>query len=288
MGTEVSLSFVCADKETADTMAQHAFATIHTYEQRFSRFLPKSDVTLLNQHGTHVVSDVCIAVLERSLELARLTNYAFNPLVQVATLGYKDPDPHHTHNIHMTQDTSYSTDIGLIAYDRTSNRVTLGPAQQIDFGGILKGYLAHLLADDCIHTQSTCTGCIVNIGGDIATRGVDVVHSPFIFLLYNPIVETERPVTIQDASLATSGTYARHWQTDKGPQHHIVDSTTQKNPTQDVVAVSIIAQDGAYTEALTKLFLTRGVTEALRLLPPETQHYKYFAVLANGDSVHNL
>ncbi len=285
MGTNVTLSFVCPSKSQADTIAEHVFSIIHDYELKFSRFLPNSELTILNQVGTHHVSDEFIAVLKCSLSLARLTQGNFNPLVQVARLGYtRTFDTLTTEHVTIEPvDTRYSTDLDLCHIDHDSNIVKLGTGQALDFGGILKGYLSGLLADMVTETYSSCTGCIINIGGDLATRGVDEFHEPFIFFLYNPVTDVETPVAIRDKSLATSGTYARRWESSAGVQHHIVDSLTHKNPTIAIPEVSVLAEDGAMTEALTKLFLTRGVEEAVRIAPPHVHDYQYFIVSNSGE-----
>lgn len=287
MGTEVSLSFVCNDKNEADEMARFTFATIHEYELKFSRFLPTSELALLNKNSSKVVSEEFIQVLKRSLDLAELTKHAFNPLVQVSTLGYRT-NYSNTPNTVLVDIEDYNTDLSKVIIDSETNKVTLGPKQKLDFGGILKGYLAAQIADQIMITHPNFQGCIINIGGDLATRGVDELHEPFIFFLYNPIIDSEIPLAIKNTSLATSGTYTRRWYTNQGIKHHIVDSTNRKNPTIDSVAVSLICKDGAKSEALTKLFLTKGETVAINTVSPEQHAYQYFLVTNNGDTKSNI
>lgn len=283
MGTEVTLSFVCLDRVLSETMAQHVFTIIRKYESIFSRFLPESELSRLNKNGQAIVSSVFMEVVVRSLELAKLTDDAFNPLVQVKRLGYHSTYTALNKQSVQSDGTLYSTDLSSITIAPKTNTITLGSEQQLDFGGILKGYLANLLADEVKENYPTCTGCIINIGGDIATRGYDEFHEPFIFFLYNPVTGEEIPVALKDKSLASSGTYARVWKTKSGINHHIVDSTSQRNPDQNLMTVSIIAQDGALTEALTKLFLTRGVELAVQVAPPQIYNYQYFTVSSTGD-----
>lgn len=288
MGTDVSLTFVCEEAVVADALAAEIFATIHDYELRFSRFLPDSELSCLNQQGTLTVSTDFIAVLEKSIELYTFTAGAFNPLLQVRALGYTNTFAGIRNTTSTLAPTTYSTDLEKITINHTTHEVTLHPNQQLDFGGILKGYLATKLADDITKSCPACTGAIINIGGDIATRGLDELHEPFIFELYNPVTGEEIPTTLTNTALASSGTYARVWQTSEGKRHHIIDATSLQNPTQNLVAVSIVHRDGAMTEALTKLFLVTGVTEALKRAPTNRHHYHYFAVSSDGTIVTNL
>lgn len=287
MGTTVSLSFICKDKQKADELASLTFAKIAQYEQKFSRFLPTSELSLLNQERSRIMSPEFIAVLKRSLELTKLTKLAFNPLVQVSSLGYTQSFK----NLPSTNTISsnpYDTNPNNIEINFYTNRVTLGETQKLDFGGILKGYMAAMLADQIMSTHFECQGCIINIGGDLATRGVTDIHEPFIFFLYNPVTDREIEIPIRNYSLATSGTYARNWQTNVGKMHHVVDSESRKNPDIDGTSVSILCTDGAMSEALTKLFLTRGVHASTTIVPPEQYHYQYFYVSTKGDVQSNI
>lgn len=288
MGTTVSLSFVCEEAAIAHTIANKTFATIHDYELRFSRFIPDSEVSRLNQQGTLTASSDFIEVLKKSIKLYTLTNGVFNPLLQVQSLGYTKTFTDLKHVTINPEPIPYNTDLEKITIDSTTNTVTLGPDQQLDFGGVLKGYLATKLADEIIESHPACAGVIINIGGDLATRGLDALHEPFIFELYNPITGEEVPTALTNTALATSGTYARSWQTNMGKRHHIVDAASLQNPTQDLVATSIVHQDGAIAEAITKLFLVAGAKEALIRLPANTNNYQYFAVSSDGNISTNI
>ncbi len=288
LGTTVYLSFICEHKPLADRLAKEIFANIHKYEEIFSRFLPQSELSELNLQGERVMSDTFITVLKRSQELALLTNSVFNPLTQVAKLGYTETYSSLSNQLNTTDNTPYSSDIRLISIDTQTNRVSLAAKGRLDFGGVLKGYLANLLADEVMKSYPACTGNIINIGGDLATRGFDNVHRPFIFLLYNPLTGSELPVPITDSCLATSGTYARTWETNSGTKHHIVDAKSGQNSASDLISVSIITKDGALAEALCKLFLISGTKKAVDLLPPEKYDYQYFTVNSKGESDDNI
>ncbi|MCA9356759.1 FAD:protein FMN transferase [Candidatus Nomurabacteria bacterium] len=281
MGTDVSISLVFDESAQVKLIANELFEIISTYEKRFSRFLPDSELSILNRTGHEKVSDVFLEVTTRSLELARKTTSAFNPLVQISQLGYQDNFTD-LPTICRVQPNEYNTNLSELKIDTESKTITLAEGQQLDFGGFLKGYLATKLVDYIKQKYPECHGVIINIGGDISTSGHDELHEPFIFLLYNPVSGDEVPVILTDTALATSGTYARQWQTSQGIRHHIVDSNTRDNPACDLVAVSIVHNEGAFAEAMTKLFLTRGVDEAIKIVPPENNHYKYFCVTTDG------
>ncbi len=255
-GTDVTISLVLPTQTEAVRLATELFTILTGYEVRFSRFRPESELSRLNHAKKLSVSHTFIQILDRAISLSTQTDGAYNPLVQVATLGYQQSFEPDTDPQPITQ-TPYSTDLSEITIDHRTNLVTLGPTQQLDFGGFLKGHLAHQLIHTVQTTHPECAGAIINIGGDLATFGHDVFHHPFIFLIYNPIAGTDISVPLANTCLATSGTYTRQWHTATGPQHHILDSRTQQNPETDLVSVSIVHPDGGTAEALTKVFFTR-------------------------------
>lgn len=288
MGTDVSLSIVCKEAAMASAIAAETFTTIRDYELRFSRFLSKSELSQLNRKSSLQVSEIFISVLEKSIELHNLTKGAFNPLLQVQRLGYNQTFANLSDTITNLAPHAYDTDTQKIKIDHDTYTVTLGFNQALDFGGVLKGYLAGKLADDVIKKYAACQGCIINIGGDLATRGRDNLHESFIFELYNPVTGEEVATALTDISLATSGTYTRTWQTSVGQKHHIIEAASQDNPSQSLVSASIIHHDGAVAEALTKLFLTKGIETALDAVPPQAVNYQYFTVSATGAVSTNL
>ena len=285
MGTDVTIACVTSDSASAQSIARQTFATVAAYEQRFSRFLPESELSELNQLGHRTVSDTFLDVLLAGVALSELTKGAFNPLVQVARLGYRASFDELSDEVSL-DDSTYNTNLHELTIDIATNNISLAAGQQLDFGGFLKGYLAQLLADRIKETYSDCAGVIVNLGGDIATRGHDAFHEPFIFLIYNPVTHEEVPVALTNTSLATSGTYQRVWKTDQGPHNHIVDSISQGNPHTGLVAASVVHEDGAIAESLTKLYLTRGVDEALSITSNEP--HQYLVVKDDGEIVSNI
>ena len=288
MGTDTTVSLIMDDRKKSERLAKQTFSVINTYETLFSRFLSDSELSILNRTGSHIVCEEFIDVLECSLELSRLTKGGFNPLVQVSKLGYRQNFSEINNHGSEIEDAIYDIDVNKIRIDKETRKVTLGISQKLDMGGVLKGYLASKLADEIMSDNNDCHGCIINIGGDLATRGLDELHEPFIFLLYNPITGEETALPLTDTSLSTSGTYARVWQTNHGKKHHIVDGLSRKNPETDLTSVSINHHDGSMSEALTKLFLVHGLKQALKIVPPTIFNYQYFCVSNDGKISSNM
>lgn len=255
MGTEVSVSLVTTSATLAAKIAEEIFATVAKYEQHFSRFLPNSELSLLNSSKNAIVTEEFFTVLEKSYQLYKATVKIFNPLVEVARLGYQTNYENLKDNQVLIDSNPYNIDFDLVLMDKVTKRVILHADQKLDFGGILKGYLAEKLSKKITEQYPECQGNIVNLGGDLHTEGTDENGEPFIFQLYNPVTKTDIPIALTDTSLVTSGTYKRTWETSQGLKNHILSTDGKSNPETNIISASVIHPDGAQAEAYAKVLL---------------------------------
>jgi thiamine biosynthesis lipoprotein len=287
-GTDYSLGILHDDANIADKLAAEVITLMREYELCCSRFLPESELSILNRTKSLSVSPEFFTVVTEAKKMYDRTSGIFNPLVQVSELGYQ----HSRDTVgNITPDAiapnlDYDTDFSAVTFDPTTFHITLGPTQKIDLGGILKGYLAEVIARH-ICTHGGASGAIINIGGDLATYGHDVGGGPFPCTIYNPITDTDtNPHPLVNQSLVTSGTYKRHWQQHGHTIHHIVDPTSHVNPTETIISASVIHQHGAEAEAFAKVYLVAGAERGLEILKHET--YQYYLIAKDGTITTNL
>jgi thiamine biosynthesis lipoprotein len=70
---------------------------------------------------------------------------------------------------------------------------------------------------------------------------------------------------LQDVAISTSGDYERFFERDGVRCHHLLDPRTGKSP-DAVRSVTVIADDGLTTEALSKTVFVLGVEQGLRFI----------------------
>lgn len=256
MGTDVHL-VVHGPKEFADA----AVATIHDLEARWSRFLPDSDTTRLNEAaGAWVtVSPETVTLVRRGVEGHALTHGRFDPTVlgdlvragydrsfdQLATRTDRPAGP--TADLHLGAD--------AIEIDEAGSRVRLAEGVGFDPGGIGKGLAADLVVSEL---ADQAAGFLVNLGGDLRMQGrapdaagwVVAVDDPF-----DPTGEVAR-LAIPGGGVATSSSRQRRWETASGPAHHIIDPRTGRPAVTGAVAVTVVAAEAWWAEVhATSLFL---------------------------------
>lgn len=286
MGTEISVSVVTETEEYASSVADEAFGIITNYEHTFSRFIPTSELSCLNASGSALMSDTFLSVLHRSYELYQKTEGAFNPLVQITRHGYDADYSELTETLREQRTQPYDIDFSSVHVDEKTKRVTLQETQQLDFNGMLKGYLATKLAHELRTKYPACTGLIINLGGDLHTSGLDERGKPFQFFLYNPVTKSETPIHLTDTSLVTSGTYKRTWNTTQGKIHHILDASGTRNPDSSIIAASIMHKDGSTAEAYATLCIVKGSGGAKDII--EADKCTYWLVHSTGEVITNI
>lgn len=266
MGTEYSIAIVCNSQILAETLYEETRSEIEIYEKQFSRFSPVSELSQLNRKRSLIVSKVFFEVTTKAYELFKQTHGIFNPLVDIARFGYNKNYSELPSNNKFIDQSTYNIDFSSTRIDRRTRRISLVQGQKLDFGGFLKGYLAEQIAEKLFSVPDV-SGVIVNLGGDICTKGLDENGNEFEFLIYNPIMKNNHmTLKLRDKSLATSGTYKRVWSNSGKNMHHILDSSGKKNPDNNIVSASVIHKSGAGAEAYAKVFLSIEYTEALKIL----------------------
>ncbi len=151
-----------------------------------------------------------------------------------------------------------------LTVDPGAGTVAVAAGHGLDPGGIGKGLAADLVSAELM--AAGAEGALVNLGGDLRVRGRGPdegdwplsVASPF-----DPGRELLR-LAVGDGALATSSRLLRRWHDRRGlPVHHLLDPFTGAPTATDVVAVTVLAADGWWAEALTKALFTLNAAEGL-------------------------
>ncbi len=279
MGTDLSISIVTNNPDVAEQLFNESLARLVAHEAEFSRFIPTSALSQLNSKRSLVVSPLFFSLIEKAKDLYVKTDGYFNPLLQIERQGYTSSWETLGNTTRSKDSTPYNIDPNAMILDKKTRTVTLAPGQKLDLGGFLKGYLAEEEARKIMSDGEHVHGVVVNIGGDIHTRGQDENDEIFIFEIENPIKKTTIKLLLKDTGLATSGTYKRTWTANNETVHHILARDGTKNPETGITSTSVIHSDGGTAEAYAKTLFT---------LPPTTfeamtgESLKYALIYKDG------
>lgn len=87
LGTLIEITVISSDPDTLARI-DHVFDYFWSIEQEFSRFRSDSALSLLNRDKIRKVSSRFITIMKLCKQKYEETGGLFNPLVQVARLGY--------------------------------------------------------------------------------------------------------------------------------------------------------------------------------------------------------
>jgi thiamine biosynthesis lipoprotein len=264
MGTNVHLVVVDGNPELLET----AKARIEDLEQRWSRFLPDSELCQLNRgagHDTRVdVSAITFDLIIDACDAWRETNGLFDPTILPALVaaGYdRSFDEGHgpSSNRHSSHAQAHTVDD--IVIDDVTHTIVLPDDIALDLGGIGKGRAADLAIEELIDTGAAAGACI-NLGGDLRVFGAAPDNAPAWAVAIEQPLEPDdvlRVVGLADGALATSSTTKRRWQGDDGEvRHHLIDPRTHEPARTTVQSVSVIAGSAMHAEIHAKASLIAG------------------------------
>lgn len=226
LGTNIELRLVADTKEKAEEIFRILWQAISAFDQKYSRFLPDSIITKINQAAGKIVSvdQETISLLTRCKKLTEATNGLFNPFVlpAVQQAGYLR-SLRADYQAVPTLDYRNRRVAEINELIIKEGQVQIPADSALDVGGIGKGYLADQLAK--LAQQSTPDFCF-SIGGDIALGGTEPDGADWPITVAGA-EQSSQPIgsikTANIAGIATSGA-TRNFEGKK--QQHEIDPTT--------------------------------------------------------------
>ena len=231
MGGRLAMTIYAPDPSRGRRALEAAFSEVGRLEQRFSRFLPGSELSRVNRlaaSGPVVIDPELADLIDQSLAFSRLTGGAFDiTAASGQTGGYR----------HVHVDRARST----IEYR--------APAIQIDLGAIGKGYAidraVQILRDHGIRNA------LVSFGSTMYGLGSPPGREAWRIAIRHPNWRDRAVDVIQlrDGAISTSGDY------EQGA--HIIDPR-RGHPATGTASASVIAATAAESDALSTAAFVLG------------------------------
>jgi len=278
MGCQIEVQLVHDMAPQTTTAATTALAEAETcftaYESILSRFLPTSDLTLLNRAagcGPVHVSPTLGEVAARALAAARATDGLFDPTLGtvLAHLGYDRPFPflaiEEGGAIPVVTPQHRPNAWREVVIDPSAGTVALPHGVTLDFGGIGKGWTVDQVAARLQEVPGV-RGGLINAGGDLRVWG-SAPEGERVWLVG---VEDPRDLNrdcavigVTDCAVATSSIAYRRWRRGDRWVHHLLDPRTGQPAATDLAAVTVIGPSAAWGEIHAKVALLSGVVDGI-------------------------
>jgi thiamine biosynthesis lipoprotein len=253
-----------SDAATAAAMARRALLEWHG---RFSRFEPRSELSMFNRDPRFKVpvSPLLRRLIEAAVWASRETGGLVDATLgaEIERAGYAAPMAGDgiplARALALAPARAPATNSPAdrwcqISVDPRQGAVTRPPGLAVDLGGIAKGVFADELAVLLAGFDGFAVDCAgdLRIGGKAGTPRQVHVASPFA----DSVLHT---FTLDGVAAATSGIGRRSWLTDDGrPAHHLLDPGTGAPAFTGVVQATALAPTAAEAEVLAKAAVLSG------------------------------
>ena len=272
-----------ASGEQAQEALEAAEKEIERLDELFSVGNDDSEITIVNENGSEILSEDTSYLLERSMELYESTEGAFDitvyPLMEewgFTTGNYQVPEESRIGELLKTVSAS------LIRYEEEEKMLTLPEGVKIDLGGIAKGYASSRVMD--IFEEYELVSGMVSLGGNVQLYGAKTDGSLWRVAVEDP-QETSEYLGIleaQDKAIITSGGYERYFEQDGEKWHHILDPKTGYPARSGLTSVTIVSGDGTLADGLSTALFVMGKEQALKYWRENAEDFDVILVEEDG------
>jgi thiamine biosynthesis lipoprotein len=268
MGTAISVELQCRDRALAERAMAAVMAEMHRIDAAMSPHKPASELSTINRDAAREpvpVSPEMFGLLQRALEFSSLSGGAFDITFAAAGRLY-DYRAGIAPDAQALADARALIDWRGLLLDAAQRTVRFARAGMcIDLGGFAKGHAVDNAV--AILRRLGIEHAMVAAGGDSHVIGHRDGGRPWSVAIRDPrradgIVAV---LPLENCAISTSGDYERYFERDGVRCHHLIDPRTGKSPS-GIRSVTIIADDGLTTEALSKTVFVLGVEAGLRIV----------------------
>ena len=256
----------------ADIKGDYTLKTVSDIENLMSRTIQDSEIFKVNSGEEIVLSGNTLYVLEKSLEIAKATDYAFNPCMGTLTDLWDITSGRNYVPSQMEIDEALSfCDASLVSI--VDGAVVKPQGMKIDLGGATKGYALEKSCESmkaCADESKVSPDFCISLGGNIGVCGSSEAMKKekgegWRVGIADPFVgeTTMGSLVMTHGFIAVSGAYERYFEKDGVIYHHIFDPKTGRPADSGLASVAIVCDDGLVGDALSTALFVMGEERAL-------------------------
>jgi thiamine biosynthesis lipoprotein len=259
-----------------------AMKEVQRLDALLSTGIETSEISQINESGGGELSDDTEAILARAMDIYDSTDGLFDfTIYPVMKLwGFTDQQYH----VPTEEELSRTLDlVDASKVQRDGDRVMLGEGQQLDFGGIAKGYTSAAVMD--VFREYGITSGMVSLGGNVQVLNRKTDGTCWKIGIQDPASETGSvlaAVEVENCAVITSGGYQRYFEQDGNTYIHIIDPRTGYPVEGDLTSVTVISEDGTLADALSTSLYIMGLDSAIAYWQSEGESFDMILVTEDG------
>ena len=253
-----------------------------------STYIPTSDISKVNLNETVVIDHHFEAVFKTSKEIYTKTQGKFDPTIGAVVNAWDFGPEGKIEALDSLKINELMQSVGMDKVTLSNGVISKPKASRLDFNAIAKGYGVDVIGRYL--ESKNIQNYLIEIGGEIRAKGINSVkNTPWKVGVQHPDLSGDQPyintLTLQDESMATSGTYRKFKRDAEGNRYtHIIDTKTGYPIRSGILSVSVISRNcmvaDAYATALQSMRL-EGIRTFLKMHP----ELKVFIVFVNENNV---
>lgn len=264
MGTTYNISYLDPRRNNYQASID---SLLDLFNLALSTYIPESEISRFNREDSVTPKlPYFIPVLERSREIYRQTEGAFNPtvypLVQAWGFGAKQGLPEREPNVDSIK--QFVDFESIIVEGATVKKTKKGVA--LDFNAIAPGYGADLVAQ--LLESRGIQNYMVEIGGEIVCKGKNQRGEVWLIGIDNPQYEekggnpVQAKIRVNNMALATSGNYRKFYVKDGKRYAHTIDPVSGRPVQHNLLSATVLAKDCMTADAFATAFMVMGTEKA--------------------------
>lgn len=249
-----------------------------------STYQPDSDISKINRNESVEIDTHFAKVFNKSKEIYRATEGAFDPTIGVMVNAWDFGPEGKIANLDSLKIDSLMKSVGFNRMGLRANKVIKENNAFIDFNAIAKGYGVDVIGE--FLESKNIKNYIVEIGGEIRCRGINLekkqpwkvgVEMPH----FDGTQSIMKAISLNDESMATSGTYRKFKTDDNGNRYsHIIDTKTGYPSKTNLLSISVIAEDCMTADGYATAFKAMGM-DKVRVFLGRHPELKVFLIYEN-------
>lgn len=287
MGTILSIELHTSAPERADKIFDAAFAEIDRLDSVMSDYRSDSEIARVHARAGHEWVDVSTDlwnVLDRSIELGRQTEGAFDPCMGAMTALMRDAEARQLAPSDESMAAARAASgLANLEVDRTRRRVRLlRPGTRIDLGAIGKGYALDQAA--AVLRDHGVTSALFSFGGQYLALGAPPNADAWRVHVTGADGEVVARVDLIDSSLACSSNSQRALRVGESVIPHIVDPRDE-HASPDVLLAAAIANDATRADAWSTAAFVLG-DRARKVVASVGGHGPFLLIVDGSGRIH--
>ena len=276
MGTTFAVTVVGPVSDSvAERLREDIEVTLADVDGAMSTYDHDSELSRFNRWQRtdwFTLSPPTFEVFRQAQEVSRLTRGAFDvtvaPLVNAWGFGAAGPAASLPTD---TEVTALLANVGetMLEMDHDPPRIRkFRPAMQSDLSALAKGFAVDRVADLLDRGDDGVEGYLVEVGGEVRTRGRNEDGHPWRVGIERPVdgpSSIQRVLELTDAALATSGDYRNYFEHEGRRYSHTIDPRTGYPVDHRLVSVSVVDATCMRADALATALEVLGPEEGLAL-----------------------